>query len=285
MECGGGGHMLKSVLVALDGSPCSFVATTLALDWARRFGAKLLALGIVDEGSIRRAEPVPLGAGAYKKTRDEARMADAHQRVAGFLADFRTRAAAAGARADVIEELGDPAERILWKAQRADVVMLGRQTHFNFETPERRDATLAQVVRSSPRPMVVVPQTLPEGSGILVAYGGGREAARTLQLFALLGLAAGETLDVLTIHRDAADARVIARAAGDFLTARGVVHRVHTVASSAAPAEVLLDEVQSRRPRLLVLGAHRDHPLRDLFATSVTRAVLRACPVPIFVGA
>src|SRR5262249_7627246 len=194
MECGGDGQMLKSVLVALDGSPCSFVATTLALDWARRFGAKLLALGIVDEVSIRRAEPVPLGAGAYKKTRDEARMADAHQRVAGSLADSRTGAAAAGARADVIEELGDPAERILWEAQRADVVMLGRETHFNFETPERRDATLAQVVRSSPRPMVVVPQTLDEGAGVLVAYGGGREAARTLQLFALLGLAAGQTL-------------------------------------------------------------------------------------------
>jgi len=57
------------------------------------------------------------------------------------------------------------------------------------------------------------------------------------------------------------------------------------VASSAAPAEVLLDEVQSRRPRLLLLGAHREHPLRDLFATSVTRAVLGACPVPILVGA
>src|SRR5215813_10042581 len=232
MECGGGGHMLKSVLVALDGSPCSFVATTLALDWARRFGAKLLALGIVDEGSIRRAEPVPPGAGAYKKTRDEARMADAHQRVAGFLADFRARATAAGARADVIEELGDPAERILWEAQRADAVILGRETHFKFETPERRDATLAQVVRSSARPMVVVPQTVVEGEGIFVAYGGGREAARTLQIFTLLGLAAVETVDVLTVHRDSGEARAIARGAGDFLTAHGIKHRVHTLTSS-----------------------------------------------------
>jgi nucleotide-binding universal stress UspA family protein len=277
--------MLRTILLGLDGSACSFSVTTLALDWARRFEARLLALGIVDEVSIRRPEPVPLGAGAYKKARDESRMADAHHRVAGFLADFRTRAVAAGVRADVIEELGDPAERILWEAQRADVVMLGRETHFNFETPERRDATLAQVIRSSSRPMVVVPQRLPEGSGILVAYGGGREAARTLQLFALLGLATGETLDVLTVHRDAAQARSLVRAASDFLVARDIAHRAYTVASSAAPADVLLDEVQSRRPRLLVLGAHREHPLRDLFATSVTRAVFAACPVPIFVGA
>jgi nucleotide-binding universal stress UspA family protein len=277
--------MLTSILIALDGSPCGAAATTLALEWARRFGARLLALGIVDRVGIRRPEPVPLGAGPHKNVREDARVLDAHQRVAGLLADFRARAGAAGARAEILEEVGDPAERILWEAQRADVVMLGREIRFNLEAPERRDATLAQVVRRSPRPMVVVPETVPEGTGILVAYGGGREGARTLQIFALLGLAAGETLDVLTIHRETAEARVIARAAADFLSARGVVHRVHTVASSAAPAEVLLDEVRSRRPRLLVLGAHRDHPLRDLFATSVTRAVLRDCPTPIFVGA
>jgi nucleotide-binding universal stress UspA family protein len=277
--------MLTSILIALDGSPCGAAATTLALEWARRLGARLLALGIVDRVGIRRPEPVPLGAGPHKNVREDARVLDAHQRVAGLLADFRARAGAAGARAEILEEVGDPAERILWEAQRADVVMLGREIRFNLEAPERRDATLAQVVRRSPRPMVVVPETVPEGTGILVAYGGGREGARTLQIFALLGLAGGETLDVLTIHRETAEARVIARAAADFLSARGVVHRVHTVASSAAPAEVLLDEVRSRRPRLLVLGAHRDHPLRDLFATSVTRAVLRDCPTPIFVGA
>jgi nucleotide-binding universal stress UspA family protein len=33
-----------------------------------------------------------------------------------------------------------------------------------------------------------------------------------------------------------------------------------------------------------VMGAHAPHPVRDIFATSVTRAVLRACPVPALVG-
>jgi len=47
----------------------------------------------------------------------------------------------------------------------------------------------------------------------------------------------------------------------------------------------LLEEVRRRRPRLLVMGAHGHQPLRDLFATSVTRAVLRECPVSTFIGA
>jgi nucleotide-binding universal stress UspA family protein len=277
--------MLRSALVALDGSAYSESATTLAIDWARRFGARLLGLGVLDAPSIRGAEPVPLGAGAYKKARDEARLVDAHRRVVGFLADFQARSQAAGIAAEVLEDIGDPATRILREAQRCDLVILARETHFHFETQEQPDEILAQVLRGSPRPVVVVPRELPEGQGIVLAYGGGREAARTLQTFQLLGLAAGETIDVVSIHRDGAEAETVAHLAGEYLTAHGTSHRLHPIVSAAPPAEVLLEEVQHARPRLLVMGAHGPHPLRDLFGTSVTRAVLRACPVPAFIGA
>jgi nucleotide-binding universal stress UspA family protein len=55
--------------------------------------------------------------------------------------------------------------------------------------------------------------------------------------------------------------------------------------SDAAPADVILEQVRHRRPRLLVMGAQGHHPVRDLFATSVTRAVLKEAPVPVLVGA
>src|SRR5215475_8416476 len=143
--------MLRSALVALDGSPYSESATELALDWAARFDARLLGLGILDEPSIHGPEPVPLGAGAYKQAHDKAQMADAHRRVLGFLAEFGVRSAAAGVSVDVLEDVGDPAQRILLEAHRCDVVILGRETHFHFETQDRPDATLAQVLRESPR--------------------------------------------------------------------------------------------------------------------------------------
>jgi nucleotide-binding universal stress UspA family protein len=277
--------MLRSVLVALDGSAYSEPATTLAIDWARRYGARLLGLGVLDAPAIQGAEPVPLGAGAYKKARDEARLVEAHRRVVGFLSDFQARSDAAGIAAEVLEDIGDPAARILREAQRCDLVILARETHFRFETQEQPDETLAQVLRGSPRPVVVVPRELPEGQGIILAYGGGREAARTLQMFHLLGLAAGEAVEVVSIHRDGAEAEALTRLAGGYLTAHGAPHRLRPIVSTAPPAEVLLEEIQRARPRLLVMGAQGHHPLRDLFGTSVTRAVLRACPVPAFIGA
>jgi nucleotide-binding universal stress UspA family protein len=277
--------MLRSILVALDGSPWSEAATTLALDWAARFGARLVGLGVLDEGSIERPEPVPLGAYAHKRHRDETRLADAHRRVLEFLEEFRVRGATAGLATTVLEDVGDPAQHILREAQRCDVVILGRETHFRFETQDRSDATLAQVIRTSSRPVVVVPRTLPGGAGIVIAYGGGREAARTLQTFQLLGLADGQDVAVVTIHRDHARAEATATLAAEFLAAHGTPCQLCPIASEEAPADVLLEELRRRRPGLLVMGAHGYHPLRDLFATSVTRAVLADCAAPAFVGA
>ncbi len=257
----------------------------LAIDWAKRHDARLLGLGVLDAPSIRGAEPVPLGAGAYKQARDEARLADAHRRVVDFLADFFARSKAAGIAVEVLEDIGDPADRILREAHRCDLVILARETHFHFETQDRPDETLARVLRGSPRPVVTVPRELSVGQGVLVAYGGGREAARTLQTFQLLGLAAGEVIEVVTIHRDGAEAEALAHLAGEYLTAHGAPHRLHAIVSTAPPAEILLEEVRHARPRLLVMGAHGQHPIRDLFGSSVTRAVLRACPVPAFIGA
>jgi nucleotide-binding universal stress UspA family protein len=57
------------------------------------------------------------------------------------------------------------------------------------------------------------------------------------------------------------------------------------LASETAPATLILDEVRRQRRRLLVMGAHGHHAVRDPFFTSVTRAVLREAPVPVFVGA
>ena len=257
----------------------------LAIGWAKRYRARLVGVGVLDALSIQGAEPVPLGAGAYKKARDEARLVEAHRRVVDFLTDFHARSQAAGIAVAVLEDIGDPAARILREAQRCDVVILARETHFHFETQEQPDETLAQVLRGSPRPVVIVPRELPEGQGVVLAYGGGREAARTLQTFQLLGLAAGEPIEVVSIHRDGAEAETVAQLAGEYLTAHGAPHRLRVIASAAPPAEVLLEEIRRARPRLLVMGAHGHHPLRNLFGTSVTRAVLRACPVPAFIGA
>ena len=276
---------LRRVLVAVDGSPHGEAAVTLGIDWARRFGAELLGLGILDGPSITRPEPVPPGASAYKVARDRARLRDAHQHIVGFLAAFHRRCAEAKVRAATVEDVGRPHQQILEEALRCDVVVLGRETHFKFETQAQPDETVGQVLRQSSRPVVVVPRDPAPGQGVLVAYGEGREVARTLQTFVLLDLVGGETIELLAVHRDQAETERRLQRPAAFLAAHGLPHRLCPVGAHAAPAEVILEEVQRRRPRLIVMGAQGHHPVRDLFASSVTRAVLKETPAPVFVGA
>jgi nucleotide-binding universal stress UspA family protein len=277
--------MLRSILVPLDGSPQTSAALDLAVSWGLQFGARLVGVAIVDEPTILRPEPVSIGASAYKRERDQVRLRDARVRVNQFLTEFESRCATAGLVAEGVEAKGDPAERILREAQRCDIVMVGRDTNFHFETQARPDETMAALLRNSARPVVVVPNPPSNGRGVMVAYGGGREVARALQTFELLGLDAGETVTLVSVQREGWEAAELANLAAEFLTAHGIPHELHALTADRSPADALLEHLRLLRPRLLVMGAQGYHPVRDLFRSSVTGAVLLETPVPTFIAA
>lgn len=62
--------MLQSMVVGIDGSVYSTSAVELGIRWAQRWDAVLVGLGIVDTPTICKAQPVSLGATAYKAHRD-----------------------------------------------------------------------------------------------------------------------------------------------------------------------------------------------------------------------
>jgi nucleotide-binding universal stress UspA family protein len=277
--------VIRRVLVAVDGSPDSAAAQGTAIDWAYRTGAQLVGFGVVDEPSITRGEIVAVGATEFEYHRQDDWLAEAHERVAGLLAAFGERCQAAGVAWAVVWDVGRPQVQIVREAEACDVVVLGRETHFQAVTGSRPDRTLHGVLRSSARPVAVVPAQPVPGEGVLVAYGEGREIARTLHTLVLLGLSGGERVELLAVGRDRAEVEGRLQRPGRLLSAHGVPHRPVPVVSEASPAEVILEEARRRRPRLLVVGAQGSHPIRDLFVTSVTRAVLADAPVAVLVGA
>jgi nucleotide-binding universal stress UspA family protein len=276
--------MLRTVLVALDESPYADSATDLALGWGTRFGARLIGLGILDKPSITAPEPIPLGASSFRKGLEEKRLHNAQEHVLGLLSKFQERCSAAGVPARVVQDVGEPTRCILKHAHRCDVIILGYETQFHFEAQDAPDTVRAKVLRRSPRPIAVVPREMRKGSGVVVAYGGGREVARTLQMFQFLGLAGSEVIHLVSVSPDDVNSVSPAELAAEFLEAHGAHWQLHLIKSDLTPAEAVLEQVQILQPRLLVMGAHAHHPLRDLFGNSVTRAVLSACPVPVLIG-
>jgi hypothetical protein len=76
--------------------------------WAQRWDAVLVELGIVDTPTIRKAQPVPLGATAYKAQRDETLLAEAYHKVAQFLEHCAQQCAKAGVMCQVRHRKSKP---------------------------------------------------------------------------------------------------------------------------------------------------------------------------------
>jgi nucleotide-binding universal stress UspA family protein len=275
--------MLRSILLGLDGSQDGRSALELGIEWARRDKAMLVGIGIIDEPTIAAAAPTVLGGPPYADPivyRE--RMADARRQVDQFLEEFSLRCAKAGVSSKVLEEVGLPSDEIVRQAQRYDLILIGRKTRFHFEIQEQRDTTLQQILRDSPRPVVVVPSERVASRSVVIAYDGSIQAARALHQFRCAGLGREGPVHVVSVHADHAEAARLAEPAMDYLHNHAIRAVAHAIVSPGSPAEVLLDQIRKLDARLLVMGACGQSRLRESLLGSVTRTLLKESPVPVF---
>lgn len=273
--------MLQTILIGLDGSAYSATAVELGIAWAKVSDAMLVGMCVIDEPTIRKGQAAPIGGSAFKQQRDSALLADAQRKVAQFLADFSARCGAAGVACQQFGDVGIPAEQISLEAQRYDLILLGKQTHFHFETQLQADETLTEVLKASPRPVVTVPETLGTGRSIVVAYDGSLQAARTLQAFQSLGLDRMGEVHVLSVHSEHAEAIRRADRAIDFLNFHDIKAERHVVGSSS-PAQEILSLAARLNAGLLVMGAYGQPGIKEFFFGSVTRTLLKETKIPLF---
>jgi nucleotide-binding universal stress UspA family protein len=275
--------MIRKILVGLDGSEFSVSAVDLGISWARHFGAELVGLGVIDEPTIVKGEPVPIGGAAFKHHRDETLLADARRRVEEFLEHFGDRCRESGVAWRVLEDFGLPHEQISLEAQSHDVILLGQQTYFHFETQRRRCETLERVLKSTARPVVTVPRRLIAGGATVIAYDGSLQASRALQLFQGLGLERSRSVHIVAIGANKTEARRSAQRALDFLAAHWVRAEMHVdEAPVESTAAALLRWVGVLHAELMVMGAYGQPVMREFLLGSVTKTVLRDSPVPLF---
>ncbi len=274
--------MLASILVALDGTHYSDVALDLGLEWARRLDAVLVGLGVVDEPTIRGHEPVPIGASVYKLERDEFRLADARRKVEQFLDRFTARCTEEGVSCKALEDVGFPFKEILHESHRYDLVLLGHETHFHFETADKADETLWRVLRHESRPVVIAPPELKTGDSVVLAYDESVQADRAMQAFQASGLDFGEEVFVMCAAPCEEKATCKAEEAVDFLQSHGIHATASTLTNPKKPGKAILKEVERRNARMLVMGVSKHSTLRDLLLGGVTKKVLRESRVPVF---
>lgn len=276
--------MLKTILVGLDGSETGKAALGLAMRWAKQYDALLVGIGCIDEPGLHGPEEFLAGP-TYFERLNESLLADVRNRVEGTLSRVALRCAEAGVAFKPLEDVGTPYVQILLEAQRFDLIVLGRRTHFQFDWEKNTDVTLSRVLAESPRPVVVVPEDPGQGdTTVVVAYDGSLQAARALFAFEASGLGQGREIHVVSVAKDKKDAGRRADRAVEFLKSHGLNALAYPVGSDHRPPGVLMEMIRLCNPGLVVMGAYGQPILREFFLGSTTRSMLDTCPVPLFLS-
>ena len=284
--------MLRSILVALDGSGSSVRASQVALQIASRHGAHIEGLGIIGSEGIQRPAPVPIGGISTKAALDMSRLDTARERVDRLVQDFKAQAANEGVPSYKVRAVeGSPLQLVANEATAHDLVALGRNSLFDIEG-ELYDLPVCveRIVREEARPILMVPSEA-NGSGaaiadgpLLVAFDGSPAASRALHMFALLGLAQGRMVHVVTVGDASDSATDTARRACKLLDRHGTAgSRPIGLGDREAgtPSETILGLAKTIGAGMIVMGAYGHRGIREIFG-STTREILNACPTVLF---
>lgn len=268
--------MIRSILLALDDTPGAAAARDTAFALARRTGAAVTAVLVLDRPhTMDTHEPVPVGGGAFAERRNARLAAAVAAEAEAVLA--AAREAADGLAFEVVRREEAPEPALLAEGAAHDLIVIGRDSTLGREQAEDGlSPTIEALIRDGARPLLVVPPGAAPAGPVLVGYDGSLPAMRTLQLFALLGLAGDAPVKLLDFSEGAAAAALA-----------GYLAR-HGLAAEGAPAEgdahdILLAEARSLPARLLVLGADEEGGVARLIFGSATARLLRAAPCPVFI--
>jgi nucleotide-binding universal stress UspA family protein len=267
----------KHLLVHVDSSPRTAERLDLAVDLARRGGARLA--GLFAEGQT-------LGAGLVGLRSPERMAAAAQEARAAF--DERARAAELHTEWWPLEPGEDAVlfGQLQVCCRYADLAIFGQHQPEQARLPE---AALEHALFNGGRPMLVVPYIghFPSvGRKILVGWNGSREAARALN-DALPLLAGAESVHLLAFQREAR-----AEPGGlppldvvGHLAAHGIkaaYERVLIDPESLDAADAMLNRSFDAGCDLIVTGAHAQAGFPGLRAVASTRKLLATMTAPVF---
>ncbi len=276
--------MFKSILVCTDGSKYGDAAREYGIHLAKRVGARLAGLHVMDsrmlEGPLMADISGWVGASPYAAQLPQFRelLRDKAEAIAQA---FRARAEEFGISADVVVRTGHPVPLIVEAARKAELLVIGQKGEHADFIGEMTGSTAERVSRHAERPCLVTPAEFRPINRILAAYDGSGHAGQALKIAAELAVLWSVPLTLLTVdEKGDADRMREAASAGDQLARdHGVTPDVIRAAGRAG--ETVLRVAEEKGCDLIAVGAFGHSRIREFFLGSAAAQIsARAhCPV------
>ena len=277
--------MIKRILVGIDSSEHSRVAQRYAFYLARRLGANLIGLHVVDivsiEGSFFHDISGSLGLEPYLDY--SSRMREVLTgRGRAILDEFAQAARREGIAAESVLDVGIVANQISDRAKSADITMIGhRGVNERFSTG-LLGSTAESVARKCPRPLFVSPRTFREIRRPVLAYDGSDRSARAMRAAAEISDLLSVPLAVITVARDLKLGAKTLDEARSYLEPYAITAEFKLVPGHAH--EGIIGFLKQYDADLLFIGAYGHSRIIEMVLGSNTEYVMRNASCPVFLS-
>jgi len=278
---------MKRILIALDPDPDTPVATEYGIALAKKYGATVTGLAVVDTSNI-----YPTGIVGEPDFTHHARnlweeLTDESREIAeNLLSRFEKRVQKANVPFTSVKNEGASYERIIEGMKYHDLLIIGRDSHFFYNEPQRDTKTLAQVVKNGVCPTLVVTEQFKKLNRILIAFDGSGPSARSMKSFAQFLASPEMEIDLLTIQTKAntESAEGINGYAKAYLHDHGITSVQSHIVKHDAPAEAILKHQSDISADCSVLGAHAVSAIKRLAFGSTTHELITKTASPLFLS-
>jgi len=284
--------MIKEIDVGIDGSAESFEAYEYGLAIAHRIESNIKTIFIVDQRKTQ--VPYIYAGGTYEISYEriyippDPGVSTFYEKVGKDLRKFaenclqrcKKKADKVGVDWKGAVREGFPAAELAEECRSGDVLIVGQRGENAQYKREVIGSTVEDLVRSSPRPVIVCPKSRNPIKRVLFPYDRSRAAENALQLYcnAMRNLAEDFILFITNEEGGISDC---AEEEVDYLRQHGIPVRL--VCDNAPPIKSILNKASEEDVDLILVGAHGRNKIKDYLLGSTTVNLVRKSSIPVMI--
>lgn len=275
--------MIKNILFGVDGSPFGEIAREYAIDLAKRLGARLEAVHVVDSRMLDFPLVAPqTGVIAWNPAAINGLQQSLRARGETLLRETTARGEKDGVPIVTTLEFGHPSQVFDAIQSRTELVILGRQGEHSKTAPDLTGSTMERFIRHASRPCLVTPAAFRPIGKILVGVDGSASASRALHEAVELANALRIPLVILAVAERESDLPLAQKNASEAHS----LARAHDCAAAdltavGAPGTCILDQAEETGCDLVVLGSHGHGWIYDRLIGSAAAHVVSRGKIPV----
>jgi nucleotide-binding universal stress UspA family protein len=276
--------MIKSLVVGVAGTPALPAKIEFAIDLARRHGAEISVLSVVDVDRLAHVGPVPMGAEKFAQDMRRRHVEHSHELDENAIATFEAACTAAQVPLRVIRLEGDPLDALAATWRYNDLCVLGARGWFDYDVVAEPQDALLKLIASGVRPILAVTSPARPIRRALIAYNGSLQSAKAMKRFIQMALWPDLELHIACVGtpKTGEDPQVLLEQAASYCRLYGYAPVTTQLAGKARNA--LLDHAAAIEADVIVLGSsYRRMLLRQRFGRNAI-ALIKNSEIPLFLS-